>query len=47
MARLCKVELNWQIVERVQITRMSDYGTFLEPITNAIPFRFYRLNLAP
>ena len=35
----------WQTVEQVQIAHLGDYATFLEPSTNTIPFRFYRLNV--
>jgi len=34
-----------QTVEQVQIAHLGDYATFLEPSTNTIPFRFYRLNV--
>ena len=37
--------LNWQTVKEVQIAHLGDYAAFLEPPTNSIPFRFYRLNV--
>ena len=37
--------LNWQTVEQVQIAHLGDYASFLEPFTNNLPYRFYRLNL--
>jgi hypothetical protein len=39
--------LNWQTVEPVQITNLGDIASFIEPSTNTLPHRFYRLNLAP
>ena len=37
--------LNWQPVQQKQIAHLGDYGSFLEPSTNTLPLRFYRLNL--
>ena len=39
--------LSWQTVEPVQITNLGDVASFLEPSTNTLPHRFYKLNLAP
>jgi hypothetical protein len=36
--------LNWQTVEQAPIAHLGDYATFLEPTTNTLPHRFYRLN---
>ena len=37
--------MKWQTVEKVQILHLGDYATYLEPITNDIPLRFYRLDV--
>jgi hypothetical protein len=39
--------LNWQTVEPVQIANLGDIASFIEPTTNNLPHRFYKLNLAP
>jgi hypothetical protein len=38
---------SWQTVESFQITNMGDIADFLEPSTNTLPQRFYKLNLSP
>jgi hypothetical protein len=38
--------LNWQTVEPVLIAHLGDIANFIEPITNTLPYRFYKLNLA-
>jgi hypothetical protein len=37
----------WQTLEEVQITNLGDIACYLEPSTNTLPRRFYKLNLAP
>lgn len=39
--------VDWQTVEAVQISHLGDVAKFLEPGTNTLPYRFYRLNMAP
>jgi hypothetical protein len=39
--------LSWQTVEPVLIAHMGDIANFIEPSTNTLPHRFYKLNLAP
>jgi Right handed beta helix region len=39
--------LNWQTVEPVSIANLGDIASFIEPSTNTLPYRFYKLNLAP
>ena len=38
---------DWQTVEPVQIAHVGDVANFVEPSTNTLPRRFYKLNLAP
>jgi hypothetical protein len=39
--------LDWETVKQVQIAHLGDTAYFLEPPTNALPRRFYKLNVAP
>ena len=38
--------LDWQTVEQFQVANRGDVVNYLEPITNSLPQRYYRLNLA-
>lgn len=38
---------DWQTVQPVQIANLGDTASWIEPITNTLPQRFYKLNLAP
>lgn len=37
----------WQTVSQFQIANLGDYAAFLEPSTDDLPYRFYRLNIGP
>ncbi len=39
--------LNWPTVNQFQVTDLGESKSFLEPINNPLPYRFYRLNIAP
>lgn len=38
--------LIWQTLEQVQFPNLGQSATYLEPLTNTLPCRFYRLNVA-
>ena len=37
----------WQTLQQVQIAHVGEVADFMEPATNSLPQRFYRLDLAP
>ncbi len=39
--------LSWPSVSQFQVTDLGESKIFLEPVNNPIPYRFYRLNIAP